>query len=196
MLNQEQMRKLFKKEMEVYHESNIINPLEVFEYYYFKSSKVGMDYREKSYRRCIEERVDFKMTKNNRKNMMYKLLTISCPECHEKMSHVSKDSYRCVCGNIINIDLSSINIEFNKKEWFEVKALNPCEIDDGERISIPIVAMYEQDSSPKIIAEVIKYTNSYGEQVKINYLNDRAKGNDIADRVINKAYKELFNRIK
>lgn len=197
MFNEREMRKQFSKEMEVYNNHSVVNPLEVFEDYYFEKSKTNMNYRDESFKRCIQERLDFEMTGNNQRNVMNKLITINCPECNNKMEHVMVNRYECICGNVVQIALSSLGVEFSKKKWFEIKALNPCDGENDEITIILIVANYKKDMNSQVIAEVVKYRNEIlgNEQVKVRYLNERAKGDNDADKVINNARRRLLDTI-
>lgn len=185
----------FSKELEVYkEESSYINPLEVFESYYFNRKNNDMDYRNKALNRCVEERVDFTLTENNERNIMSKFIKITCPECNESMNYHSNLEYRCICGNKVRLSVDLFETIFSQKPWYNVEAIEGYR-DEEDRIVVPIKANYNKDDETgHIVAHVIRHNRKMGDKyiVSVDYLNIRAMNEESADKVI----KETFEALK
>lgn len=194
MLPEKELVKRFEKELEVYkEESSYINPLEVFESYYFHHVRYDIGYREEALNRCISERVNFSLTENNLGNIMKNFVNIKCPECGNDMEYACNSEYRCKCGNKVELHLDEFMFLFSHTPWFKVEALNRCEGEEGE-VTIPIKAWFtEKDTEGQIVAHITKYNKRIGNKwlVRINYFNERARTDEVADKLILEIYHKL-----
>lgn len=186
----------FSKELEVHKEnSSYINPLEVFESYYFNRKNNGMGYRDEALNRCIEERVNFSSTENNERNIMSKFIKITCPECNESMNYHSNLEYKCVCGNKVKLHFDFFETVFSRESWYNVIALKAYK-DKEDRVIVPIKASYNKDDEVgHIVAHVIRHNRKMGDKyiVSVDYLNIRAMNEELADKVIMETFEALKN---
>lgn len=197
MLSEKEFIREFEREMEVYREtSSYINPLAVFESYYFKKGRRYEDYRDEAMDRCISERVNFSSTENNQRNIMKNFIKIGCPECSEDMTYKGSNDYICSCGNKVQLYVDDFMVEFSKKPWFKVEALNRCEGETKGQLVVLIKAWFkESDLDGEIVAEITKYDRIMGGKwfVRVDYFNNRARTDEKVDEIVSKVYEELRN---
>ena len=193
MMPEKELGKRFKSELEFYREeSSYINPLEVFESYYFHHGRKDMSYRDEALNRCMSERVDFSSTENNRGNIMKEFIIIKCPECGNTMEYAYNSEYKCKCGNKVALHLNDFMFTFTHTPWFKVEALNRC--DEEGQVIVPIKAWFtKEDEEGQIIAHITKHNRKIGDKwfVRIDYFNERARTDDVADKLILGIYNEL-----
>lgn len=197
MMSEKEFAKDYERELGVFREeSSYINPLQVFESYYFKKGGRGNDYRKEAMERCLSERTNFSSTENNMGNIMRDFITIDCPECSKKMAYRGNNEYRCECGNKIQLYLSEFMVEFSKTPLFKVEALNRQEGETEGQVVVPIKAWFNKnDEEGKIVANVTKYNRKIGDKwlVHIDYLHGRATTDEKVEILASEIFEELRN---
>lgn len=193
MIPSNKMEEKYGKEVASYRESECLNPLSVFEQYFFSNGSRDENYRTSALNKCLTDRLDFEMTENNKGNILKSFVKVFCPECDIPMEFTGDSHLRCSCGNKIYLGVEDFNFVFSKKEVFKVEALD--EVANENRVIVPIKAwINSKDTEGKIVAEVIKINRKFGDKwfVKVNYINNRA----LTDEKIQNLIDEVVVRLQ
>lgn len=113
----------YPQEMEIYKKDEDVNPLEVFEQYYFKQ-KSCKDYRESAINKCIKEKEDFTSTTNSLFRIAKHFIRITCPTCKKEMKPcggygngtMATINYNCDCGNALQLSMPQNGISISFKD--------------------------------------------------------------------------------
>ncbi len=120
----EEAKKQFPVEFGAYKNNEIVNPIEMFERYYFNN---GTNYREAAYKRCLEEEVDFATTLNTTRTALNDIVSVRCPKCGGETKwfrsagnmNTETSEHECQkCGVIVSLTVvaeGAIAVTFRKK---------------------------------------------------------------------------------
>lgn len=192
MMRETDFIKNFEKELMVHREeSGYINPLEIFESYYFNSR--CKDYREEALKRCVSERTNFSATENNKSNLMGNYIKVVCPECLKEMTYISNSRYECDCGNIIELYAEEIIFSFSKTPFKNIY-MKKVEDNFEKDKCIHIFGKNKKDDEDFVLIAIV--SGRYNKRINmpilsVDYKIGKGKTDIEVQALINLAKKEL-----